>query len=88
MKTFDNPVLKTEVINECSEKMTLVLDNDFKLWFHHEDCNKDFEPLTKLTVYSYTLNKEEESAVLLFMSLSIQFSERKVRNQRKNLHMS
>jgi hypothetical protein len=83
MKTFDNPVLKTEFINEFGEKMTLVMGNDAELWFHHEDCNKDFEPLKKA---HYVLSREEQDVVSLFIQMSLYLLERVVNE--KNLQRS
>ena len=36
-----------------------------KLWFHHEDCNKDFEPITN--VFNYTMTPEEQIAIKNFI---------------------
>lgn len=65
MKTFVNPILKTEFTNVHGEKMTFVMDIVGKLWFHHEDCNKDFEPITN--VFNYTMTPEEQIAIKNFI---------------------
>ena len=41
-------ILKIEHVNIHGEKMTLVLDSNYGLWFKHEDCNNEFENLSKL----------------------------------------
>ena len=57
MKTFENPILKTEFVNVFGEKMVLVMDGDFKLWFFHEDIVEDFEKINGIG--NYILNEEE-----------------------------
>jgi len=61
MKTFENPILKTEFVNVFGEKMVLVMDSDFQLWFFHEDIVEDFEKITDIVKYVFN---EEEGLIL------------------------
>lgn len=43
MKTFENPITEITYVNEFSETMHLVMDQEFNIWFHHNDCNETYE---------------------------------------------
>jgi hypothetical protein len=52
--------------NRYGEVMTMKRDLNGNLLVHHEDCNKDFELLTKFTS-NYILNQEELVAITEFI---------------------
>lgn len=67
-------IKEVSLVNEFGEKMTLRLDNDNEIWFHHEDCNDDYEKLNDLWVtykikgktingMKYVLDKMEKSVL-------------------------
>lgn len=73
MKTFNEPLLKEEFVNEHGEKITLVqCSTDTSIWVHHTDCNEDFEEM-KIFLLKYHLSLEERKMLLEFCLKSIEF---------------
>ena len=75
MKTFENPILKTEFTNMFGEEMTLVLDRDLKLWMYNSDSsNKDFKEITNMLGESpylgYVLSGDEKNVFYGFLDIA------------------
>lgn len=67
MKQFKNPLIKLEHNNVHMETMTLVMDSNKKTWFHHEDCCKDFIPLSEV---KFILTEEEKTVIAAFIKMA------------------
>jgi len=50
------------------EQMILVMDNQYNLWFKHEDCNDKFEVITKKSL-QYILSSDEQVVFNSFLAL-------------------
>lgn len=83
MKTFENPILRTEFVNIYGEKMVLVMDSDFKFWFFHEDIVKDFEKINGIV--KYVLNEEEILIIEQFLQTCQMFLKTKTFQRRLDL---
>lgn len=69
---------EVSLVNQFGEKMTLRLDTDNEIWFHHEDCNTEFEkikdlegiyhvPPKPIVSFKYILNKMEQMVINQFI---------------------
>jgi hypothetical protein len=73
MKTFNEPFLKEEFVNEHGEKINLVWCSIDKLFYvHHTDCNDDFDELN-IFILKYTLSLEEKEILFKFCLKAIEF---------------
>ncbi len=84
MNNMKKSIFKIEHVNPHGEKMTLVLDSNYGLWFKHEDCNNEFENLSKLEgkhkgTLKYLLSKEEQIIFKSFMDASTNLLNQRLR---------
>jgi glycerol-3-phosphate cytidylyltransferase-like family protein len=65
MKTIENPIIKTSFKNEFGEIMYLTMDQDYTIWFHHDDCNDTYEDFKTMgiTIEIPNTNKKKKTPI-------------------------
>ena len=79
MKEFKEILYLKTYTNQYGEKMFLVMDENYDLWFYHDDCNKDFEDINILLDYpmgfKYVLTENEKNILMDFIDGSLEAME-------------
>jgi len=66
-KTFDNPILENRYVTIFGETIRMVMDEDYEIYIHHDDCTKDF---IKVKDFNFITNKDEKEAIVNFIETS------------------
>ena len=53
MKRFDNPILENRYVNTFGETLRMVMDDDYEIYIHHNDCTDDF---IKIMDFNFIIN--------------------------------
>lgn len=79
MKKFEEILHLKTYTNHYGESMFLVMDENYDLWFYHDDCNKDFEDLHLLLNdpmgFKYVLTENEKNILMDFIDGSLEAME-------------
>jgi hypothetical protein len=79
MRKFEEILHLKTYTNQYGETMQLVMDENYDLWFYHDDCNKDFEDINILSDYpmgfKYVLTENEKNILMDFIDDSLEAME-------------
>ena len=67
MKRFDNPILENRYVNTFGETLRMVMDDDYEIYIHHNDCTDDF---IKIMDFNFIINETEKITILNFIETS------------------
>jgi len=66
-KTFDNPILEDKYVNIFGETIRMVMDEDYEIYIHHDDCTKDF---IMVKDFDFIIHEAEKIAIVNFIETS------------------